>query len=179
MATHLENRKIKEKYFWWKFMKNCQGKVKENEIVLANNLENFDNTYFISIFCQRIRVISVTFCYTSEKLEPQKNKKLFKSMKSQGKLKLKNVCHAVFVLCCRSCTAIFPLQREHQVSTRDVWRWCAAPRADRDHAGRVRGRALPYHLRPHHRTVLDTATKSQCKFDYKNPIFPNNQLLSI
>ena len=50
-----------------------QEKVRENEIVLAYILENVDIAYFISIYFQRVRVISVTFCYTADKLELVKN----------------------------------------------------------------------------------------------------------
>ena len=60
-----------------------QGKVRENEIVLAYILENVDIAYFISIYFQRVRVISVTFCYTADKLE------IVKNILSQGKVKLK------------------------------------------------------------------------------------------
>ena len=40
----------------------------------GNVLENFDIVHFVSIFCQRIRDINVTFCYTcsSGKLESLK-----------------------------------------------------------------------------------------------------------
>ena len=46
-----------------KFMKNGQsrGTVRENEIVLANISKNVDIAHFISILCQRIRVVSVMF----------------------------------------------------------------------------------------------------------------------
>ena len=52
-------------------MKNCrsQGKVREHKIVLANALENVDIAYYISIFCLRIRVISVTLCHIGDKLD--------------------------------------------------------------------------------------------------------------
>ena len=46
-----------------KFMKNCQGqgKVREKWNCFANVLENVDNAHIIDIFCQRIKVINVTF----------------------------------------------------------------------------------------------------------------------
>ena len=59
------------------FMKS-QGKGREfheklsksgkNEIVIANILEMLA-VHFIYIFCQSIRVTSVTYCYTAESLE--------------------------------------------------------------------------------------------------------------
>ena len=67
VATHMENREIREKsgkkYFDEKVRKIHEklSKSGKNEIVL----ENGDDTHFVSIFCQRIRVISVTFCYTA------------------------------------------------------------------------------------------------------------------
>ena len=39
---------------------------------LVNVLENVDIAHFISIFCQRITVINITFCYTAGKLESGK-----------------------------------------------------------------------------------------------------------
>ena len=51
----------------------------KNEIVLANDLQNVDVACCVSIFCQRIRVISVTFCYTTDNLES------WKSILSRGK----------------------------------------------------------------------------------------------
>ena len=50
------------------------SKTGTNEIVLAADvlLENVDIAHFISIFCQRIRVVSVSFCYTADKLESGK-----------------------------------------------------------------------------------------------------------
>ena len=44
-------------------MKNCQiqGKVREKWNCFANVLENVDNAHLIDIFCQRIKVINVTF----------------------------------------------------------------------------------------------------------------------
>ena len=77
-----------QKYFLWKNQGKVadihkklskSGKVRENEIVTANVLENVDIVHFISIFFQRIRVISVTFCYTADKLE------LGENILSQGK----------------------------------------------------------------------------------------------
>ena len=72
MAAHKENmeksgensldEKDREKSV--KFMKNSHGTVRENEIVLANISKNVDIAHFISILCQRIRVVSVMFCYT-------------------------------------------------------------------------------------------------------------------
>ena len=52
-------------------MKNCQsqGNSGKYEIVLTNYLENAEIGRFVSIFCHRIRVISVTYCYTADKLE--------------------------------------------------------------------------------------------------------------
>ena len=50
-------------------------------------LEIVDITHSISIFCQGIRVISVTFCYIADKLESGEN------ILSQGKFKLQNNEH--------------------------------------------------------------------------------------
>ena len=83
------NEKIREKS--GKFMKNS---VRKNLIVFANVLENFDSDHFISIFCQRIRVISVTFCYTADNLELGENiLSRGKFSESQGKWKLINNGH--------------------------------------------------------------------------------------
>ena len=56
-----------------------------------NVLGNVDNVHFVSIFCQRIKVI----CFLIGV-----NKKYFKSgkSKSQGKLKLKNNGHPVEIM---------------------------------------------------------------------------------
>ena len=43
------------------------------------SLENVDIVHFISIFCQRIRIISLTIYYTADKLESGK------TFLSQGK----------------------------------------------------------------------------------------------
>ena len=96
VATHLENNeKAVENIFddevgenLGLFMKNCesQGKIRESEIVL----ENVDVTQLFSIFCQRIRVINVTYCYIADK---------YKSGKSQGKFELKNIGHPECFLC--------------------------------------------------------------------------------
>ena len=64
-------------------MKNSQGRVRDNWNCVANVLENVDIACFISILCQKIRGINVTFCYTADKLE------LGKNIVSQGKWKLK------------------------------------------------------------------------------------------
>ena len=67
----MENREIRErsgkKYFDEKVRKIHEklSKSGKNEIVLENDSENGDDAHFVSIFCQRIRVISVTFCYTA------------------------------------------------------------------------------------------------------------------
>ena len=45
----------------------------KNKIVLTNIAKNVDIAHFISINCQRIRIISVTFCYLADKLESGKN----------------------------------------------------------------------------------------------------------
>ena len=65
------------------------GKVQEKSVKVrekmkffsSNDLEKVDVTYFVSIFCPMIRVISVTFCYTADKLESGKN------ILSQGKVR--------------------------------------------------------------------------------------------
>ena len=62
-----------------KFRKNCQNQGKFN--YFADVLENVDIVRFISILSQRLRVINVTFCYTSDKLESGKN------IVSQGKVR--------------------------------------------------------------------------------------------
>ena len=74
VAIHLE---IRKKYF----MKNCQshGTFKEKFYCFTNVLLYVDSTCFISLLCQRIRVINVTFCYTADKMESGKN------IASQGK----------------------------------------------------------------------------------------------
>ena len=65
--------------------------------VLKNNCglipEYADFAHFISVFCPRIGVICVTFCYTADKLKS--GEKHFKSWNNQGKLKLKNNGHSV------------------------------------------------------------------------------------
>ena len=48
------------------------SKYRKNEIVLQNVLENVDILSFIFIFCQRIRVINITFWYTANNLESSK-----------------------------------------------------------------------------------------------------------
>ena len=40
---------------------------------MTNIFNNVDITHLISIFCQRMRIISFTFYYTAEKLESGKN----------------------------------------------------------------------------------------------------------
>ena len=52
-------------------MKSQGSQGKRN--CFANVLEIVDITHFISIVCQRIRVINVTFCYTADKLKSGKN----------------------------------------------------------------------------------------------------------
>ena len=54
-----------------KFIKICQsrGKVRKDEIVLANDLEDVDVAHSVVILYPWIRVISVTFCYAADKLE--------------------------------------------------------------------------------------------------------------
>ena len=56
---------------------------------LANVLENADSSHFISIFCQRIKVINITFCYTAYKVKSGENSV------SQEILKLKNNGHLI------------------------------------------------------------------------------------
>ena len=67
-------------------MLNCQrwGKVRGNEVVLANILENVYMVHFIPIFCLRTSVINVTFLHTACKL---KSKKTFSVMEKSGKMK--------------------------------------------------------------------------------------------
>ena len=76
--------------------------VRENEIILANVLENVDIAYFISIhvFCFHILSKSYQyycFCYTADRFE------LGKNILSQGivmeKLKLKDNGHSVTCIC--------------------------------------------------------------------------------
>ena len=78
----MENRESQGKIFLMKksgkFVKNCQSQG--NGFVLANVLENVNIVYLISIFCQSIRVIIVTFSYTDDKLVLRKN------ISSQGKV---------------------------------------------------------------------------------------------
>ena len=70
MVTHLENREISGKNIFDEAVREIHeklsksGKIRGNEIVFANVKENVDVTHLISIFCQRIRIISVTFCFT-------------------------------------------------------------------------------------------------------------------
>ena len=91
-GSHLENREVRKK------SGKSQGKVREiheklsksgkNDIVLANDLENVDVPHFFCIFCQRIRLMSVTFCYTTDKLESGKNVLIQeKVMEKSGKMK--------------------------------------------------------------------------------------------
>ena len=78
VAIQLEKGEMREKSGKNVFDEKVRGihenlsKSGKNEIVLANDLENVDVAQFVSIFCQRIRVISVTYCYTSDKLESGK-----------------------------------------------------------------------------------------------------------
>ena len=67
-----------------KFTKKCQsqGKVRENEIVLANDLEIVDIAHFVSVFCQTVRAFIVTFCYTADKFRVRE-----KNNESQGKVR--------------------------------------------------------------------------------------------
>ena len=54
-------------------IREIHEKSGENWNSLANVLENADIAHFITIFCQRIRVINVTFFYTNNKSEWGKN----------------------------------------------------------------------------------------------------------
>ena len=56
----------------WKTVK-VREKSGEDEIVSANVFENVNVVHFISIFCQRIRVIGVISCYTADELKSGKN----------------------------------------------------------------------------------------------------------
>ena len=67
LATHLKNREKSRKIISdeksGKLIKNCPSHGKFTCFV--NVLENIDIMHFIFIFCQSIRVISVTVCYSS------------------------------------------------------------------------------------------------------------------
>ena len=58
-------------------------KVRGNESVLQI-CYNILTSRLISIFCQRITVVNVTFCYTADKL---KSGKTLKVSKKEGKMK--------------------------------------------------------------------------------------------
>ena len=79
--------KVRAKCFWWRSQGNSWKTVKvreksgKNEIVLANIFKNVYIAHYISIFCQRTRIISVTFCYTAVKSVSGKN------IWSQGKVR--------------------------------------------------------------------------------------------
>ena len=98
------------------FMKNCQSerKVGGKWKLFANILENVDIAGFISVFCLRIRVINVTFCYTSDKLE---SGKIFKNLKSMATL---------FSLCCWQYRSYFSSDADDQLivfyySSPEIW----------------------------------------------------------
>ena len=67
-------------------------------------LKNVDIMCFISIFCQRIRVINLTFCYTADKLESEGKTLQVGGGGESEKMKTKknghpDVVYTVFLIC--------------------------------------------------------------------------------
>ena len=68
-GTHLEILEIREKsgkIFWMK-------KSGKNKLVLQMSSKMLTSLIFISMFCQRILVINVTFCFSADELGSRKN----------------------------------------------------------------------------------------------------------
>ena len=83
VATCKSGKSQGENFFYDKVRESLEklSKSGENEIVLAHVFKKVDIPHFISIFCQRMRMIGATFCYTADKLESGKK------ILSQGKVR--------------------------------------------------------------------------------------------
>ena len=93
--------KSRGKYFCWKSQGNSwkSVKVREKWNCFSKWLRKSWHCRFVSIFCQRIRVISVTICYTDHNLIWSFGK-TFQVRKKSGKMKTSKYWPPSIILCC-------------------------------------------------------------------------------